>query len=185
MAEQLLPEGLDTVVAAFDRRLRALEVSPRVGLHLMRQAWGTAADDPSTFGAWEYGAGATAWADDQGGTGSGYPQLAVDCPRRVLLMWSARPISIANAAGYRTAAADVTIAVDGTPLTAAPAPLRRIGNSNAAPVDVAMSAMVVVVVSPGAHTFRVGASWANTVPAAGTLPRLTDVALMVLPLSAV
>lgn len=182
MSEQLRAD--DRWLAEIERRLRVLETAPRVGLSGLRSVWQTAGASPTTFGAtWETGAVGNTWTDDTGQTGTGYPTITLTLGARYMIFWSARPLGIAAAAGYRSASVLLTVGIDGVFNPTLPSPRRQFANSNVLPVDLPIAAIVARSITPGSHTFQIAAQWANDVPAAGGLPTLTDTFLGILPLS--
>lgn len=181
MSEQLRAD--DRWFAEIERRLRTLEASPRVGLAGLRSVWQTAGVSPAVFGAFEAGVAGNTWTDDTGATGTGYPTITLVTGRRYMIFWSARPIGLATSATYRSASVDVSVRIDGVDNSPLPRALRQFANGNAAPVDVALSAIVTREITPGTHTFQMVARWANDQPAAPNLPTLTDTFLGILPLS--
>lgn len=182
MSEQLRAD--DRWFAELDRRLRTLEAAPRVGLAGLRSVWQTAGVSPAVFGAtFEAGVAGNTWTDDTGATGTGYPTITLTTGRRYMIFWSARPIGLAASAAYRSASVEISVRIDGVDSPPLPSPRRQFANSNAAPVDVALSTIVAREITPGQHTFTVVARWANDQPAAPNLPTLTDTFLGILPLS--
>lgn len=181
MSEQLRAD--DRWFAELDRRLRTLEAAPRVGLAGLRSVWQTAGVSPAVFGTYEAGVAGNTWRDDTGATGTGYPTITLTTGRRYMIFWSARPISIANAAAYRSMAVELSVQVDGVNVPPLPNARRQFTNLNASTVDVPLSAIVTREITPGQHTFRMVASWTNDQPAAAILPTLTDTFLGILPLS--
>lgn len=181
MSEQLRAD--DRWFAELDRRLRALEASPRVGLSGLRSVWQTAGASPTTFGAWETGTAANTWTDDTGASGTGYPTLTLTLGSRYMIFLAGRPIGLANAATYRSLSVQFTTLIDGALIPGPPSPRRLFANSNAFPVDAPIASFVARSITPGQHTFQVAAQWTNDVPAAVNLPTLTDTFLGILPLS--
>ena len=173
-------------LASVDQRLRMLEGGARVGLSGIRSAWGTAAADPTVFGAYESGPTGSTWTDDAGGTGTGYPSLTlVDCPARYMILWSVRPINVAvnTVSSYRCSAMTLTVAVGGVDVPVLPNARRLFQNLNTGTVDQSMAMIVVRRDAPGTKTFQMRALWNDSYPAGTILPRLTDIYLGVLPLS--
>ena len=186
MAAVNQPDGLGLMYADLERRLRDLENAPRVGLNLLRAAWGTAAADPSTFGAFEYGTVGNTWADDKGAVGTGYPTITLVCPARILIIASARPLDVASlAATYRCAGGEFGVAIDGVALGLGQPNIKRaFGNGNNLPVNMPMISVATRTITPGSHTFAMVAFWNDSAPAALQFPRLTDTFLAILPLTA-
>lgn len=180
------PAELGMMIEQLEARLRALEVTSRLGLNRMRNAYATAAADPTTFGAWETGAAGNTWADDRGGTGSGYGQLTVEVNTSVLVIASGRILNIGNDAGvsWRTTSGLFGFGVDGaTPNIGTPTGQRTFSNFNVATLDINLvHAVIRRGMTPGSHTFNVQAQWQNDFPAAAFKPRLTDAALVVIPI---
>ena len=181
MSEQLRAD--DRWFAEIDRRLRTLEATARVGLSGLRSVWQTAGASPTTFGALELGTASNTWRDDTGATGTGYPTITLTLGSRYMIFWSARPIGVANAAGYRSKSVLLSVGIDGEFNPPLPSPRRQFANSGVLPVDAPIAAIVARSITPGQHTFQVGATWGDDVPAAPGLPTLTDTFLGILPLS--
>jgi len=99
----------------------------------------------------------------------------------VLLSIGYRLVDVGNAVGFRSNAVFVFVKID-----AATGFLNRYSyqaNVDRMFVPVHVESVPVPLVA-GTHTFTIGAFWANTNPAAGTLPILSDAYIRVLPLSA-
>ncbi len=180
------PAELGMMIEQLESRIRALEVTARLGLNRMRNSYATAAADPTTFAAWETGTAGSTWADDRGGTGTGYGQLSVDVNTAVLVIVGARIINIGNDAGasWRTTQGLFGFGVDGAaPNIGVPSGQRTFSNFNPATLDINLvHAVVRRGMTPGAHTFNVQAQWNNDYPGAPIKPRLTDATLVVLPI---
>jgi hypothetical protein len=184
MSEQLAKN--ERVMADFDRRLRTLETTQRVGLNRIKFSYATAATDPTVFAAWEPGATGTTWADSTGAVGNGYGEVTLETNNRVLVFFGARVINVANDAGvtFRTLGCRVGFGIDGVLPDALPAPTGQRTANNLASAVVDMHPLYVVprTVGPGVHTFKAWAFWQDTFPAAPVLPRMTDTFLGVLPI---
>jgi hypothetical protein len=167
-----------------DGRLRAIEGGQRIGLASIRNVWGTAAVDATTFApSTDQGPVGSTWEDDEGNTGTGYPEIDVESGTRVLIEWNARPIGLATSASYRSVSVTVGLLLNGAVLSPAiPTAARQIANGNAAPVDVSIGASLIRTVPAGVNTYKIVATWGNDQPAAPNKPRLTDIQLMVTPL---
>ena len=181
-------DALERLIARQDEldvRLRTLEGGQRVGLGKLRSAWGTAAADPTVFGAYESGPVGSTWSDDQGGSGTGYPSITItNCPTRYMIFWSVRPINLATNAvsPHRSRAVEITVAIDGIDVPSLPNARRLYQNLNAGTTDVSLAMIVARSEPPGTHTFQMRALW-DTNPGGTIIPRLTDIYLGVLPLS--
>lgn len=184
MPEILAPDTFAANLADMDRRLRIMEATARTGLGGVRTAWATAAANPTSYGVLETGPVAATWEDDRGVTGTGYPTLTMTMPARALIVWMARPIGLASAATYRSAA--VTVRISFTPTVATyPTIARAVANGNALPVDVAVVGGAIKTFTAGtSYTLTMAATWNNDFPAAANLPTLTDAQFFVLPLAA-
>ena len=183
MGEFLRDDTLGATIADLDRRLRVMEATPRVGLSQLRWCQGTASAVPSVFGANEYGTVGNTWLNDLGQVGTGYPTLTMVTSAKVLMFVGCEPYNVGNAAGFRSNLVDVSVKIDGNEGYL----LRRYYQANIDRMYVPfmmMSVPLPALVAGVAHTFTIGANWANTNPAAGTLPQLVDPFIFVLPLSA-
>lgn len=179
----LLPEDLPGVLADLQRQIRDLQVAQRVGLNQMRWCQATASAAPSVYGSVQYGVAGDTWLDDLGQTGTGYPTLTMVTSAKVLMFVGCLPTDVGNAAGFRSNSVTVSVKIDGNP-----GYLQRgyyQANIDRMYVPIMMMSVPLPALTPGvSHTFTIGANWANTNPAAGTLPRLGESFLFVLPLSA-
>jgi hypothetical protein len=178
-------EALIARLNDLDARLRTVEGGQRVGLADVRSAWMTAAATQTVFGTSDTtGPAAATWEDDQGSTGTGWPQLDVTSGRRVRIEWWGRPIGLATAAAYRSLSCTIGVRLNGavfSPLF--PNANRQIANGNPLPVDVAVGGAATRIVPPGTNNYRLSVVFGNDQPAAPNLPTLTDVLLLVTPLS--
>jgi hypothetical protein len=187
VALPVFPDNLATILAEFDNRLKVLENTPRVGLNRVRHARLTAGALATTFNTYEFGPVGTTWADDQSNTGTGYPQLTLTTGQRALFMLTATPWNIGNDAGTTWKAQQAYVGVADT--TGDPGSwtnprmyaFHEQDNAKIAPTTICL-AVVRTDLTPGPHTFRVGAFWTVTAPSAPTSPQLLDISLIVLPL---
>lgn len=181
------PDNLGKLIDALDARIRALEVSARVGLGYTRTAWATAAVSPATYGAWESGAAGSTWTDDQGNTGAGYCELTMETGSRALVLFGARVIDVgSNGTAFRSSSAVVGFGFDGlTPdLLPGLTGQRSVANGNTQPVDAnVLYSIVRNDLTPGVNVFRAWAKWTDTVPSGSIVPRMTDTVITVIPLN--
>lgn len=184
MTEVLKPEDRGTIIADLNRRLQILEASARVGLSQMRWCQSTASVAPSVYGTTEYGpAVGNTWIDDLGAAGTGYPTITMVTSSKVLMFVGCLPTDVGNAAGFRSRSVNVSVKID-----AAEGYLQRPyyqANIDRMYVPMMMMSVPLPALTAGvSHTFTIGANWHDTNPAAGTLPRLGESFIFVLPLSA-
>lgn len=173
--------------ADIERRLRVLETAPRVGLSRMRFARATAAVSPTTFGAWELGAGGSTWVDDSGTTGTGHPLVTVVTNTRAMVFFSAAFSNVGNDLTVRSSLVDFGVGIDGASPEATTAPLmyRRYFQpaTGAAPQQVPLGFFAFRAdFGAGTHTFQVAAKWQNSVPAAATQPLMSEAFVCVIPI---
>jgi hypothetical protein len=195
MAEALQPDTRDATIADLMRRVQILESTQRVGLSGVRNAWLTATAVATTLGSFETGPAAATWADDQGNTGTGYPQFTIaNMPARALIGWEARPANVHNdGATYKSQAVQLALAINGLddyttlPGGALPKTTRQHVNTGTAAGPSRWPIMATAIrrfTAGQTYTFRMVANWDSTAPAAPTGPTLTDCQIWVLPLSA-
>ena len=161
MPDLLQPDSMTATIADLNRRLQILEATSRTGLSGVRTAWGTAAASPTVFGADELGPASATWTADDASTGTGYPKITItNMPARAMLLWSARPTSVADAAAYRSNGVIIYIAINGIGGGLAfPSTARATGNTNTNPVDVAMMGSAVKKFVAGqTYTFQLCAN---------------------------
>lgn len=175
----LLPENVSTVLADHARQIRDLQSAQRVGLNQLRSVRQVNSASPSVFNAPEYGTVGNTWLDDNGLAGTGYPTLTMVTPSKVLVIIGYLPWNVANAAGYRTSAMSAHVKVDADTSFSS-----QFNNNTTQAVNATQYASRPLELTPGSHTFTIGASWDDDVPAAGILPELMDSYLIVIPLSA-
>lgn len=180
MPDQLMPDGMAATIADLNRRLQILETAQRVGLNQLRYVRSTAAASPTTYDAAEYGAAGNTWLDDQGNTGTGYPTINMTTPSRALLMIGYRPVDVGNAAGFKSHTVQVFVSID----SAGAYINRQYYQANIDRNYVPVFSAGVIELTPGDHTFQIGANWLLVNPAGGTAPLLSDAYMVVLPLSA-
>ncbi len=180
MPEALQPDNRDSVIADLERRLRVLESAQRVGLNQLRFVRSTAAASPTTYGSAEYGVAGNTWEDDQGNTGTGYPTIQMATPSKALLMIGYRPVDVGNAAGFKSHTVQVFVSIDG----AGAYVNRQYYQANIDRNYVPVFSAGVIDLTPGDHTFQIGANWLLVNPGGGTAPLLSDAYMIVLPLSA-
>jgi hypothetical protein len=132
----------------------------------LRSVWQTAGAVPTTFGVLETGTAANTWTDDTGQTGTGYPTITLTLGARYMIFWSARPIGVANAAGYRSKSVLLSVGIDGQFNPPLPSPCRQFAQQGVLPVEMPIAAIVARSITPGQHTFQIGATWGDDVPAA-------------------
>lgn len=189
MTQILTPDNLGTQLDELERRLRALEVTSRVGINRLRYAYGTAAVDPTNYATWETGAAGCTWIDDAGTTGNGYARCTAFTNTKALVFFGCRLQSVGEDAGvtWKTSTGQVGVLQDGnTPGTAGnPAPTLARQFYSGSP-DLAYQNISYVAIrtalTPGDHIWDAAAFWAADHPGAPTAPRMTDVYLFVLPL---
>ena len=121
------PADLGMMIEQLESRIRALEVTSRVGINRLRYAYGTAAVDPTTYGSWETGAAGCTWIDDAAGVGTGYAQCTAETATKALVFFGCRLQSVGFDAGvtWKTSNGQVGVLQDGNnPGTAGnPAPV--------------------------------------------------------------
>lgn len=172
-------------MADLQRRVLALETTPRVGINRVVTSWGTASVSPTTYGLAEYGAVGTTWASSTGASGTGYPRVQISITSFALVLLNGRISDVANdPALFRSNDVVVAVRVDGGTFgtDGQPAIARQMTNYNLEAVTVPFSIAVMKAFPPGVRTFEVGASWTDTAPAATLLPLLSDVTLTILPI---
>lgn len=188
MAEQLLPDRIAAQLAEFDRRLRNLETSPRVGLNGARFVRQFGSGDATTFTNWETGPAASNWVDDQGNTGAGYGQLTMaNMGKRAAIFFGATISGVYVNATVRSANALFGIGYAGLNPAQNPAyPImyRRFYPGSASYTETPFNFFVCRNdFTPGAtNVFKIWAAWENTNPAAGLQPQLIDGFMLVIPL---
>lgn len=185
------PDNLGMMFNDLERRIRVLENTGRNGIGSAISARATAAAAPTVFGAYEFGSAGNTWTDDAAPvprTGSGYPKVTITATSRMLILWGARPISLASSPTFRSNTVDIAVryTLVSTGGFTDSNLLRRVGQSNTGPTDMPVFAAKV---QPGFatgydYTFQLEANWTDTVPAAANQPVLTDSYLIVIPLSA-
>lgn len=182
----LTPESDATTLADFDRRLKALETTQRVGLSRTRSAQSTTDDYPSAYDAWDATGGATReWSDDQGNEGTGYPVVTVVTGTRVLILLSAKVSSYSAGGGFRSYQGALGVGIDGG------TPADHVGdvfgwqmgvyNATASELQHPTAIAIVKEVTPGEHEFAVWSRWADNT-GSGTQPLWSSVQLTVIPL---
>ena len=176
-------DTLMTEIQSLRSRLRVLETTMRVGLNRIVSSHQTAAVDPSAYGVYESGAVGNTWTSSDGTSGTGYPLVTVpETGTRILFIATVRPTGICSLATYRTNALTTGVGIDGA--TPAFPTYRQIADNGTAPHDAPITWSNVVTLTPGAHTFRLWASFNDNNPLGANLPRYTDASLIILPLTA-
>ncbi len=178
MTAQLQPENLGNVLADFQRRLQILEAAPRVGISQVRWVKSTGSAFPAVYGTYEYGTVGNTWVDDTAAVGTGYPTLTVRTGSNALVIVGYRPYDVGNAVGFRTNRVQVAVKVDAT----AGRINREYYQANVDRMYVPVVAADVLSLTPGDHTFTIGAAWVDVNPA-GQQPLLSDSYLIVMPLA--
>lgn len=186
----LTPESDATTLADIDRRLKALETTQRVGLSRMRSAWG---DDVSytltATNTWLDGTaeGAT-WTDDQGNTGSGFPEVTVTTGRRVLIVATARANKVSALATNKSNLMRIGVSIDGdTPASASTSGAAATYATLEVPGNDAVNGHVTLItqrvdLEPGEHTIALQAFANNYRPGASDYAEVLEVQLTVIPL---
>jgi hypothetical protein len=182
----LTPETDNTLFADFDRRLRALETTQRVGISRTRSAQSTYDDYPSTYDEWDSTGGALReWRDDQGNEGGGYPTVTLIAGTRVLVLLSAKVGGYAAGGGFRSYQGQLGVGIDGgTPADHVGDVFGwRMGVYNATVSELQHPTAIAIVkeVTPGEHEFAVWSWWSDNA-GSGTQPLWSSVQLTVIPL---
>lgn len=189
MSEQLLPEDLKSLLRDIDRRLHTLETTERVGLNRTRFVRQFNSADATSFGSWETGPGITDYVDDQDATGAGYGTLTMTMPSRVLIFVGAtiQGVAFNTAVPWRSESVSVGVGIDGVNPAAwpnYPIMYRRLFTGAPEYTEFPFSFFVTRRdITPGDHTLKIWANWANTNPASPDLPRMVDAFLLVIPLN--
>jgi hypothetical protein len=186
MAEQLQPESITNVLADFDRRLRNLEATRRLGLSAIRSASqnGIATSDP-TYGAWEsVGDGLQQHTVDTGAVAAGYPALTLTVPARVLIIVTATVSDVGVGAGFKSAQGTLGLRVNGVIDTGRPfaGGMVRAGGSSAGAGTVA--SIVDRRFTPGSYTFEVAMLWELTNAGGSAYPYIENANLIIIPTAA-
>lgn len=189
MSEQLQPDSIAAALADFDRRLRNLEVTARVGLN--RLAWvqttGTGGSGPSLGTAWHDGVSTGyTWTDHLGNTGSGYGEVTVSTNSRVLLMFGGYLNAVASSTNHKCSDGRIGISEDG----GAP-PVGSLGNfgevyffetNDFSHTAFHWKATTRRALSPGNHTWRLHTKFPISWPAGTITPVIQESILIVIPI---
>jgi hypothetical protein len=187
--DQLQPDSDSAFRADIQRRLQALEATARIGLNRARYAWATGTPQTTlVYDAWDYGPVTATWQDDQGATGTKYPQVTVTHGRKAIFMVQGYAQMIANDATYKTynwllGAYGAGIPLDGGGFFTQPYVSRF---QTHGPTTEGNNAVTVVTaradLTPGTYVYKVMGLFVKNVPAAANEPKLADPFIAVLPI---
>jgi hypothetical protein len=188
MPEVLQPDQLAAALADFDRRLRNIETSTRVGLGGVRTSWSASIGTTATYGAWETSGGglATHRRDNQAGTFAGYPFISMTTPSRVLAIISGTVADV-GASPFRANQGTLGLSIDGAAIGGGTVTVPFLGgieaNNDATSGTGSIAAAVTLPLTPGVHTFQIAMFWTAT-GGAGAAPYITSANLVIIPIAA-